>query len=70
MLPVVIFEPDKDTRTYLTQSVAEYTRNHDSGMSLLANTASIEETVRWLNQEKGIMLAMLSIVTGQSDCRK
>ena len=46
MLPVVIFEPDKDTRTYLTQSVAEYTRNHDSGMSLLANTASIEETVR------------------------
>ena len=70
MLPVVIFEPDTDTRTYLSRSVTDYYQNHDSDMSLLANTASIEETVRWLNHEKGIMLAMLSIVTGQSECRK
>lgn len=70
MLPVVIFEPDDDTRTYLTESFADYTRNHDTGMNLLANTASVEETVRWLNQEKGIMLALLSIVAGQSDCRR
>ena len=70
MLPVVIFEPDDGTRVYLTESVADYTRNHESGLNLLANTASIDETVRWLNSEEGIMLAMLSIVTGQSDCRK
>ena len=70
MLPVVIFEPDDGTREYLSQSVAEYTRNHDSDLNLLANTASIEETVRWMNSEEGIMMAMLSIVTGQSDCRK
>ena len=70
MLPVVIFEPDDGTRIYLTESVADYTRNHESGLNLLANTASIDETVRWLNSEEGIMLAMLSIVTGQSDCRK
>ena len=70
MLPVVIFEPDDGTRVYLSQSVADYTRNHDTNMSLIANTASAEETVRWLNHEEGIMLAMLSVVTGKSECRK
>ncbi len=70
MLPVVIFEPDEKTRVYLSDSVTDYSRRNGSGLSLLANTSSVEETVRWLNEEKGIMLAMLSIVTGQSECRR
>ncbi len=70
MLPVIIFEPDEDTRGHLTRCVTDYYQSHDSRMNLVGNASSAEEAVRFLNEEKGITLVMLSIVTGQEDFRR
>jgi len=70
MLPVIIFEPNQNNRNHLRACLKDYCRDHASSMSLLTDTASVEEAVRYLNDESGIMLLMLSVVTGQEEARR
>ena len=70
MLPVIIFEPDEEARSYLSGCVADYCKNTDSQMNLIGNASSAEETIRFLQEEKGIVLMMLGIITGKDERRR
>ena len=70
MLPVIIFETNPDTRRYLCSCVQEYSHSHNSSMNLLADTDSLSDAVRYLNNEAGISLMMLSLAAGKDESRR
>ncbi len=69
MLPVVIFEPDGETREFLCRCVASYNRDPAVRMSLVADTDSIPEMARYLESVEGIGVWMLGLVREQEDAR-
>ncbi|MBR6184892.1 MAG: LytTR family transcriptional regulator DNA-binding domain-containing protein [Clostridia bacterium] len=70
MLPVIIFEPNQETRRHLKGCVQAYSSTHDTSMSLLADTESLNDAVRYLNGEDGISLMMLSVAAGKDETRR
>lgn len=70
MLPVIIFEPDNETRYYLRNSVYEYYRSNPSQMNLEVDTDSLNDVARCLKSFDGITFYMLSIVAKQSEDRR
>lgn len=67
---MIIFEPDSEIRSFLARCVSDYYREHESSMSLLANTSSLEDAVRFFDGEQGVTLLMLSIAAGQDESRR
>ncbi len=69
MLPMVIFEPEDETRSLLCRYVTDYNREAGGRVSILADTDSAAETVRYMESTEGIAVWVLGLVRGDSDKR-
>ena len=71
MLPVIIFEPDQDTRDHLRQCVFDYCKSNDgSKLSFQLDTDSLTQALKMLREEGGITLLMLSVAARQEENRR
>ena len=70
MLPVLVFEPEKEDREELCMQIKDYTLHHESDMNFLAGTESVQEADRYLDSESGMMLLFLGLIEDKGEERR